>query len=82
MDLASRTVRITGGASGIGLGLAGRFLAAGSRVAVCGRRSDRLDAARSELPGRQTRCCDAAGACVENVEGRATGQVIDARRFA
>lgn len=60
MDLASRTVLITGGASGIGLGLARRFLAAGSRVAVCGRRSDRLEAARAELPGLQTRCCDVA----------------------
>lgn len=39
MRLASHTVLITGGASGIGWALAERFLRAGSEVAVCGRRS-------------------------------------------
>ena len=37
MELGSSTVLITGGASGIGLALAERFLEAGSAVIVCGR---------------------------------------------
>ena len=47
---------ITGGSSGIGLGLAERFLAAGHRVMVTGRRRDRLAA----LPGLETFTNDVA----------------------
>ena len=39
MKLANNTVLITGGATGIGLAIAERFLAAGSEVLVCGRRA-------------------------------------------
>ena len=42
MDVSSNTVLITGGASGIGLALAERFLHAGSQVIICGRREDKL----------------------------------------
>ena len=48
MDLASNTVLITGGASGIGFALAERFLRAGSDVIVCGRREDKLREAQSK----------------------------------
>ena len=43
MDITNRTVFIVGGTSGIGLGLARRFAAAGSTVIVGGRRDDPVD---------------------------------------
>src|SRR3974390_469217 len=58
MKLSSSTVLITGGASGIGLGLAARFLKAGSHVIVCGRREDKLREAREKYPGLHTRASD------------------------
>jgi uncharacterized oxidoreductase len=42
------TVLITGGASGIGLALATRLLAAGHKVIVAGRRADVLESAKSQ----------------------------------
>jgi uncharacterized oxidoreductase len=48
MDLASNTVLMTGGASGIGFALAERFLHAGSDVIVCGRREDKLRQAKGK----------------------------------
>ncbi len=62
MQIASNKVLITGGASGIGLALAERFLQAGSQVIICGRRPDRLQAAREKHPGLITRVCDVAKA--------------------
>ncbi|MHC2993092.1 cytochrome C553 [Pontibacter sp. HJ8] len=58
MNLAGNTVLITGGASGIGLALAERFLKAGSEVLVCGRREEKLREAQQSHPGLQTRVCD------------------------
>ena len=58
MELASNTVLVTGGASGIGLALAERFLAAGSEVIVCGRRAPKLDEARARHPRLKTRVAD------------------------
>ena len=60
MELASNTVLITGGASGIGLALAVRFLRAGSEVLICGRREDKLREAEEAHPGMKTRVCDVA----------------------
>ena len=60
MELSNNTVFITGGASGIGLALATRFLKAGSQVVVCGRRKDVLDEAAKSHPGLQTFQCDVA----------------------
>lgn len=60
MDLASNTVLITGGASGIGFALAERFLQAGSDVIICGRRADRLRAVQEKHPALTTRVCDLA----------------------
>ncbi len=62
MDLRDNVVLVTGGASGIGLGLARRFLAAGSSVIICGRRDDRLRDAQAAYPGLHTRVCDLAQA--------------------
>jgi len=45
MKLSGNTILITGGASGIGLAFAERFLKAGSKVIVCGRREGKLQEA-------------------------------------
>jgi uncharacterized oxidoreductase len=58
MELGSNTVLITGGASGIGLALATRFLSAGSEVIVCGRREKVLREARAAHPRLAVRVCD------------------------
>ena len=60
MQLASNTVLITGGASGIGFALAERFLRAGSQVIICGRREEKLEEAGAKHPGLKTRVCDLA----------------------
>lgn len=60
MRREGRTVLITGGATGIGFALAKRFLSAGSKVIICGRRGERLAAAEQELPGLVTLRCDVA----------------------
>jgi uncharacterized oxidoreductase len=60
MELSSNTVLVTGGASGIGLALAERFLSAGSRVIVCGRREEKLREVQSKHPEIATRVCDVA----------------------
>ena len=62
MNLANNTILLTGGASGIGLALATRFLQAGSEVIICGRRADKLAEAQQRYPGLHTRTCDLANA--------------------
>lgn len=51
MKLTGNKILITGGASGIGYGLAERFIREGNSVIVCGRRKDVLDDAAAVLPG-------------------------------
>ncbi len=58
MELSNNQVLITGGGSGIGLGLAEKFLEAGSRVIVCGRRTDVLEDAKKKHAGLITYPCD------------------------
>ena len=67
MNLANNTILLTGGASGIGLALATRFLHAGSEVVIVGRRADKLAEAQQLHPGLQTRVCDVADAA-ERIE--------------
>jgi uncharacterized oxidoreductase len=62
MDLANNTVVVTGGASGIGLALAERFLKAGSDVIICGRRAEKLREARASHPGFKTQVADVSTA--------------------
>jgi uncharacterized oxidoreductase len=58
MKTSGNSVLITGGGSGIGLALAELVLNRGNRVIICGRRRDRLQAARRRLPGLNIRACD------------------------
>src|SRR6476661_2575262 len=60
MKLHENTILITGGASGIGFALAERFVAGGNEVIICGRREDKLEAAKLMLPTVSTRVCDVA----------------------
>ena len=46
---AGRTVFVTGGGSGINLGIARNFAAVGADVGICGRTAERLESARGEL---------------------------------
>ncbi|WML48040.1 SDR family NAD(P)-dependent oxidoreductase [Neobacillus sp. PS3-34] len=58
MNISGNTVLITGGASGIGLALAERFLNAGNEVIIVGRRKEKLDEAQQKFPQLHTRVCD------------------------
>lgn len=52
-----KTVFVTGGGSGINLGIAKNFAAVGARVAICGRTQEKLDAAAAELRALGARVC-------------------------
>ena len=58
MTLTGNTILITGGASGIGLGLTERFLKEGNKVIICGRRKDTLQEASNKFPSVITKVCD------------------------
>jgi len=46
---SQRTVFVTGGGSGINLGIAKSFASVGANVAICGRNENKLDQAKTEL---------------------------------
>lgn len=58
MQLTENKILITGGGSGLGLGLAERFHAMGNTVIICGRRQPLLREAAERLPGLITWQCD------------------------
>jgi uncharacterized oxidoreductase len=60
MKLSGNTVLVTGGATGIGLALAARFLDRGNEVIICGRREDKLTEAKVAHPAVHTKVCDVA----------------------
>jgi len=80
-QLKDRVAVVTGGSSGIGLATARALLAAGARVAICGRDGERLESARAELAadagaGRvMAQRCDVLNAAdVEALAGSVTAQ--------
>ncbi|MDZ4758353.1 MAG: SDR family NAD(P)-dependent oxidoreductase [Bacteroidota bacterium] len=58
MNTSNNKILITGGASGIGLGMAERFMKENNTVIICGRRQEVLDEAASKLPSIITYQCD------------------------
>src|SRR5436190_22322320 len=60
MRLSNNKILITGGASGIGYGLAERFIKEGNTVIICGRRKTALQEASTKLPTLITKICDLA----------------------
>jgi len=62
MKLSNNKILITGGATGIGLALAQRFMEENNSVIICGRRESALQEANDKLPGIITRTCDLASA--------------------
>jgi uncharacterized oxidoreductase len=65
MQVSGNKILITGGATGIGFGLAERFVREGNTVLVCGRRTSALEEARRRLPAIVTYSSD-----VSTSEGR------------
>lgn len=58
MDLSNNKILITGGASGIGLGLTERFIQEGNTVIICGRRESVLKEVSDKYPSVITKVCD------------------------
>ena len=58
MKLSGHTILITGGASGIGYALAKSFIQQNNTVIICGRNTEKLDAAKQRLPQLITISCD------------------------
>jgi NAD(P)-dependent dehydrogenase (short-subunit alcohol dehydrogenase family) len=54
---AGKTVFVTGGGSGINLGIARNFAAVGANLAICGRTQSKLDTAAQELQALGARVC-------------------------
>jgi NAD(P)-dependent dehydrogenase (short-subunit alcohol dehydrogenase family) len=55
-----KTVFVTGGGSGINLGVAKNFAALGANIGICGRTQEKLDAAAQELRALGAKVCPVA----------------------
>lgn len=58
MNLSNNKILITGGASGIGLGLTERFIRENNEVIICGRRQEVLKEVSDKFPTVITKVCD------------------------
>ncbi len=58
MKISNNKILITGGATGIGLGLTERFLNEGNTVIICGRRESVLKEVADKWPSVITKVCD------------------------
>jgi Short-chain dehydrogenase involved in D-alanine esterification of lipoteichoic acid and wall teichoic acid (D-alanine transfer protein) len=62
MKISNNKILITGGASGIGLGLTERFVKENNTIIICGRRESLLEEVSKKIPSVVTRRCDLAKA--------------------
>ena len=62
MKLSNRTVLVTGGTGGIGLGIAEAFHRSKSRVIVCGRNREKLSTVKEKFPDITALPCDVGDA--------------------
>ena len=62
MKISNNKILITGGATGIGLGLAERFIKENNAVIICGRRESALKEAKDKFPALITKTCDLSSA--------------------
>ena len=60
MNVANNKILITGGATGIGLGLTERFVQENNTVIICGRREEALNEVARQFPNVITIVCDLA----------------------
>jgi uncharacterized oxidoreductase len=60
MKLSNNKILITGGATGIGLGLTKRFIQENNTVIICGRREAELRKVQAEFPSVMIKTCDLA----------------------
>jgi uncharacterized oxidoreductase len=58
MKISNNKILITGGASGIGLGLTTKFVEMNNKVIICGRREELLQEAAQKYPSVTIRKCD------------------------
>jgi uncharacterized oxidoreductase len=58
MNVSNNKILITGGASGIGLGLTARFIEDNNTVIICGRREEVLNEVAAKYPAVITKVCD------------------------
>jgi uncharacterized oxidoreductase len=58
MEISNNKILITGGATGIGLGLTERFIREGNEVIICGRNKSKLKEVADKYPTVITRVCD------------------------
>lgn len=58
MNLSNNKILITGGASGIGLGLTERFIEENNTVIICGRRESVLNEVAAKFPSVIIKVCD------------------------
>jgi uncharacterized oxidoreductase len=58
MNISNNKILITGGATGIGYGLAERFIRENNTVIICGRKETALKEASGKLPSLITKTCD------------------------